>query len=45
MNVSFTPDGDYFVFSEETGETLKRAFRKKVHALSWINRQLFGGDK
>jgi hypothetical protein len=37
MNVSFTASGDWFIF-DEAGRTLKRGFRCKLDALSWIAR-------
>jgi hypothetical protein len=37
MSVSFTPRGDWFIF-DEAGRTLKRGFRAKADALTWIAR-------
>jgi hypothetical protein len=37
MSVSFTASGDWFIF-DEAGRTLKRGFRSKIDALSWIAR-------
>ncbi len=35
MDVSFTPDGDWFVFGP-TGKTIERGFRSKRAAVEWI---------
>lgn len=36
MNCSFTPAGDWFVFDEDTGHTLKRWLRTKAEAITWM---------
>ena len=36
MSCSFTPDGDWFVFDDTSGETLHRGFKSKAQAISWI---------
>lgn len=35
MNISFTPEGDWFVFDED-GKTIKRGFKTKDQAAMWI---------
>lgn len=42
MDCSFTPQGDWFVFDENTGQTLKRGFTTKTKAVTWIARELWG---
>ena len=37
MSVSFTASGDWFIFDDD-GRTLKRGFRCKADALTWIIR-------
>lgn len=32
-DVSFTPNGQWFVFSADTGETLAKPFRSKLEAV------------
>ena len=39
MNCSFTPQGDWFVFDEDTDATLTRGFNTKAQAIGWIVRQ------
>lgn len=42
LNCSFTPSGEWFVFAEDTGETIKTGFRSKSRAVAFIALQLWG---
>lgn len=39
MDVSFTADGDWFVFDTRSGKTLERGFKTKGLAIAWIATQ------
>lgn len=41
MNCSFTPQGEWFVFDEDTGATL-RICKTKTQAVTWMARALWG---
>jgi len=36
-DISFTPNGDWFVFSTNTGKTIRTGFRTKQLAVSWLH--------
>jgi len=36
-DISFTPDGSWFVFSTRTGKTIKAGFRSKQIAMAWLH--------
>jgi hypothetical protein len=36
VNISFTPEHDWFVFNTNTGETIKGGFKSKSAAVSWV---------
>ena len=36
MNCSFTPQGLWYVFCEETGRTLKADLKSKAQAMTWM---------
>lgn len=39
MDCGFSPDGRWFVFSMDTGDTVKAGFRTKVQAVTYIHKQ------
>lgn len=45
MDCSFTPSGEWFVFDEDTGQTIKRGFKTKQRAVAFIALQLWGQPK
>lgn len=40
MLVSFTPDGSWFVFHEDTGATIAKGFKSRRLAETWVSREL-----
>ena len=40
MSISFAHEGDWFVFDEQSGQTVERGFRSKDAASIWIIKRL-----